>query len=958
MSEDKTDDFPFQIIPEEASIEDAYTNEAHQRLADTIQKSFQDNNKGFTLGLEGRYGSGKSTVIKLLKQSVENEENSNSFLFCYFDAWAHEDDPLRRVFLEELIKQCLDKENSKFKKLKDQIAGKRFKRKTNIKRGSTIFGFFMAITALLIPIGVAIFSIIDKSNLTLQYTGDINPWAFIASVLISGTAITLIVNLLILFIKWISGKIDEIFVLKHWALFQSKGNEKITENIKKSDERTSIEFEQFFYKIIKKLNLNSDKKLIIVLDNIDRTLPKDTKKLISTLQNFLTESSGLIEKEKEFDFVYTIIPYDLEGLNFRFAEESMEFENIKAFLDKNIRLKLKVPDLIINDWRESFKNFIENHLADWDKSVINDVVEILYDLYPHATFSPTPRELKIYVNQLGIHRNHFNPKVISTRVLCFYIIKKFMPREFDDNEKLEEFSDKKIITGIINKEIPTKREHLVVNEKGFIDQLITIVYDLKNSRDAFLLILEKEIINVLSKSDNKANILHLEELHGDNFWIIVKQIFHKTQNQIDLFMYLHSIVTIYNENEKINFLENICNSLISDISYDALKHYSDNSDFLERTLSFIIEYSSDGEPNKFLNECVDALIVTSINEKVTEDYIISNYSILKKVFTNSEITDQISKFTPRTLDDEFNWELYSRIVYLSDFDKPFLLLKEESVDFIFKRNAKSNFRNEYFPYFLILITNHELIKPEDIIRTFNGIIQNSNIWTDSIQLGENAETQNQNINLLKIEYIDLYYYLIVNFMRNDACYELLNSLSSTSQLNKKLPFPLESRDDFNFKYLTAYYYIKTYDYSDDHSQIEFDENKITYEVNFKDYFKSDIEKNNTYKQFWEITKNPKAKMCSLILLEWMFNKKTEIFYEDIELGYLFTATILLQEQNVDKKEIRRFCTWFKNNTKHKDLEGPALVDAYYQTYSILELEFENEVYREIFRSTFRITVDF
>ena len=940
MSEDKLENFPFQIIPEEASIEDAYANEAHQRLADTILKSFEDNNKGFTLGLEGRYGSGKSTAIRLLKKEIKKRKQEKSFPFFYFDAWAHEGDPLRRVFLEELINQCFDIENTKVEKLKDQIAGKRFKRKTNIKRGSTIFGFFMAITALLIPIGVAIFSIIDKSNLTLRNTGDINTWAFIASIFVSGPAITLIINLLILFIKRILGEISKIFVLKNWALFQSKGNEKITENIKKSDERTSIEFEKFFLKIIKKLHLNSDKKLIIVLDNIDRTIPQDTKKLISTLQNFLTESSGLTEKEKEFDFVYTIIPYDLEGLNSKLDGEPKEFENIKAFLDKNIRLKLKVPDLIINDWRESSKNFIEDHLKGWDEIVIDDVVEILFDLYPYATFSPTPRELKIYVNQLGILRNHFNPKVISTRVLCYYIIKKFLPRKFNNDKIFDEFSDKEIIGRIINGKMPTNTEKLIVKIDNFKEELISIIYDLKDSKNAYSIYIEKPIVEVLNKQNNKTAILGLEDFHQDNFWIILKHIFNKTEDQIELFKFIHSIASIYDQDEKINFINNNCDSIISNVNYETLRHYSDKIKLLEETLIFIIKYSSKNNFNKFLNDCVDALIVTLINEKVTEDYIISNYSILKKVFTNTEIKDKIAEFTPRTLEDEFNWELYSRVVYLNDFDHPFLLLKEESVEMIIEQNKNSDFKNENFPYFLIFSLSHNLIDSSTTSEKFYEILTFFNNWTDSIILKD--DDKDKKVNILPIQYIDLYYHLAINYIEEEECNHMLDMISSADYFRSKLPVFSDFSDNLYFKYLTAYYYVITHQYSEKQNDIE-GKNLSTDDFSeFLKYFKNDIEINQMYKHFWGLCMNPKAKGCIYILNSWINEDRADILYPEIEFGFLYTTSELFNKQNANRSEIFKFHKWFKENTSFKKLSDSDKIQAVYESSERLNFSGEQE----------------
>ena len=54
---------------------------------------------GRSIALVGDWGSGKSTVVELLKKQLSNTQ---THLFIY-DAWAHQGDSLRRAFLDDLI---------------------------------------------------------------------------------------------------------------------------------------------------------------------------------------------------------------------------------------------------------------------------------------------------------------------------------------------------------------------------------------------------------------------------------------------------------------------------------------------------------------------------------------------------------------------------------------------------------------------------------------------------------------------------------------------------------------------------------------------------------------------------------------------------------------------------------------------------------------------------------------
>ncbi|MDD4556438.1 MAG: P-loop NTPase fold protein [Alphaproteobacteria bacterium] len=83
----------FRLLREEAASQDKFSNRTHNRVAEAIFHFMEGNEEaGVTIGLEGEWGSGKSTVLKILK----NKLDSNKYCYFHFDAWAHEGDPLRR----------------------------------------------------------------------------------------------------------------------------------------------------------------------------------------------------------------------------------------------------------------------------------------------------------------------------------------------------------------------------------------------------------------------------------------------------------------------------------------------------------------------------------------------------------------------------------------------------------------------------------------------------------------------------------------------------------------------------------------------------------------------------------------------------------------------------------------------------------------------------------------------
>src|SRR5690554_2639681 len=164
--------YKFKILREEVETEDFYEDKTHEKIKNSLFELIKNEDEGITIGLAGQWGSGKSTIINLLKKEKD-------FLFFYFDAWAHEGDPFRRIFLESFI-NCIkesEKDNTIIKELekKRAVISREKRTKTiEIKRATTKLGLWLAITTFIFTIGIALLSSINYDNLTFKWTGSVN----------------------------------------------------------------------------------------------------------------------------------------------------------------------------------------------------------------------------------------------------------------------------------------------------------------------------------------------------------------------------------------------------------------------------------------------------------------------------------------------------------------------------------------------------------------------------------------------------------------------------------------------------------------------------------------------------------------------------------------------------------------------------------------------------------------
>lgn len=97
----------------------------HKQLADVIADLVTSSEGSRVIGLAGKWGAGKSTVISLLRELLSQRSNARLFVF---DAWAHEGDPLRRNFLERLVDFLVEShwlQRERWRLLRDELAGRR-----------------------------------------------------------------------------------------------------------------------------------------------------------------------------------------------------------------------------------------------------------------------------------------------------------------------------------------------------------------------------------------------------------------------------------------------------------------------------------------------------------------------------------------------------------------------------------------------------------------------------------------------------------------------------------------------------------------------------------------------------------------------------------------------------------------------------------------------------------------
>ena len=350
------------------------------------------------IGLKGEWGTGKSNVIKLLDKPSEELQRENDVLkqlkeqyyIFEYDAWGHQEDLQRRAFLETLTTELIAKKilygettiiNKKGEentvswddKLKYLLATKReFETETRPKLNDCF------VLTVLVAIFTPIFAIIANLDCISEI------WWL--SILI--TIFPLLIALFVL-VK-IKGKhkwsIKDIFQ-EIVSIYSGKIQNDVSYETISEEEPSVSDFKQWMGGISKHIGA-SNKKLIIVYDNMDRLPADKVKELWSSIHTFFAE--------KGFSNIWVIIPFDEKHLSCAFGESNEKEQLTKHFISKTFPVVYRVTPPVITDYQKLFNDLYSQAFGSSEEKDKGTIYRILRLEKPNATI----REMIEFINSL------------------------------------------------------------------------------------------------------------------------------------------------------------------------------------------------------------------------------------------------------------------------------------------------------------------------------------------------------------------------------------------------------------------------------------------------------------------------------------------------------------------------------------------------------------------------------
>lgn len=433
------------FLPDEPAPEDFF--DTHSRIADAISRSLSTNPKLRTIGLLGRWGSGKSTVIHHLEEAIRRYELlKNARIFTY-DAWIHQSEPIRRSFLEVLIDFLYASElTAKDRWSKElKILSGSIRETDHIESPKPSDRAKLALLSLLpLPVGLSLLDAETISNGFGESTTKVGEF------LLGITAFSFVIPVFVLLFLFIGSRLrredkedsqkDEVLSI---ILNRTITNKRTT--TLSSPEPTAIEFGRTFSSMIDDL-VSREYRLICVIDNLDRLPTDQAIEIWAAIRSLFLDNEKIKEGTTPTHPV-VIVPMDRDALMslFRSNGSQEDDERAASFIDKTFDLTFRVPPPVRSDWKDFLKRQMESVFG---RRLITDrsiyLIERVFDeKYNTANRHPTPRIINRFVNAVGTawlsrREERFSLSIVSLFVANFDAIDVSV-LEFTQRQTLEYF---------------------------------------------------------------------------------------------------------------------------------------------------------------------------------------------------------------------------------------------------------------------------------------------------------------------------------------------------------------------------------------------------------------------------------------------------------------------------------------------------------------------------------------
>ena len=265
----------------------------HSHYVNVLSDILEKCQTPFNIGLYGKWGVGKSSIVHMLKEKLETEEYCNKYKYVEVNAWGLSGESLQQGILEEINSQLGKKDGIPAQEIEDKLYNiKEVKYVNRIKTLIPAAAIFAVIIAVIIVIAIVVDGISD---------------------LFDPSIIIILIPLVLIVIQ----------------LFLSSSKRITPKTI------STLQFNKIYKKLVE---TQKGKKFIVVIDNLDRCDDKIAVDLLGIIQTFMVEPNCINILTCDDDAIIKHLR-GVKGTDYTERDGN-------EFLSKFFQLTLRIPPFI------------------------------------------------------------------------------------------------------------------------------------------------------------------------------------------------------------------------------------------------------------------------------------------------------------------------------------------------------------------------------------------------------------------------------------------------------------------------------------------------------------------------------------------------------------------------------------------------------------------------------------
>lgn len=459
---------PITFHTEHPASEDVFPGSSHDKVASAIHAYLLSESPCKVVGLDGEFGSGKSSILNMLKAKLT--ASNSDYRVWFFDCEQNYQGSTKSNFIELFTDEVLrevppsSKAAEVVKSSRDRALGRLFE--YTKKTTSRISGWALAVFASLFFAATSFREIFAISRRSLVADANSAPEnSIFATVFHDASPLLLAVHFISLLSPLL---ILGIAKLWHWnvkvggqdwsllSLFKGSSDDHINEKIEVGKEVTPLDLKRT---LLEQLNVVDQKRFIIILDNLDR-LPKESLRSVwSDLEIFITVAA-------EAANLTVIVPFcSTKVAGYLMADGDRRYD-AKDFIAKKFPVVFRAPPIITSGWKDGFRQLWSQTFHSIDNTVVEQSAQLLQRHSPMANKVVTPRLQKKFINDIATTALVVGNNINLLAIAAYLLLCKYTELSLVEILRTDGFSDE------YEKEIGGSQIELITDTKELLSTVI------------------------------------------------------------------------------------------------------------------------------------------------------------------------------------------------------------------------------------------------------------------------------------------------------------------------------------------------------------------------------------------------------------------------------------------------------------------------------------------------------